>query len=372
MDEKHVSRVIPVQSLDPKLSYAMRSFHLGYWEMDMGQNLIRWSDEMYGIYGLDVGAPVYPGDLDRLVHEDDLPFIHTTYSNLREGIASEFEYRVVHSDGSVHDILSQCDVEQCPDGNILRLFGFMQDVTDRVRADRERTLAEDMVHRLDKLSAVGQLAAGFVHEIRNPLAAVKGFTQLLSERARESEQLYFRLIMSELSRIQDLTDELLVLAKPHPANLHMYEILPLVTEVTTLLHPQCLMQNVQFALRAPDRLPSIRCDCGHIKQVLINLLKNAMEAMPLKGSLTVTVGERVGHSQVFIEITDTGPGIAPAVLGRIGEPFMSTKEEGTGLGLFLCQRIIDHHHGELHIASEVGKGTTVTVCLPVAEHAPVR
>jgi two-component system, sporulation sensor kinase A len=218
-----------------------------------------------------------------------------------------------------------------------------------------------MLQKTEKLTIVGQLAAGIAHEIRNPLTAIKGFTQLLSNMGHRD---YTDVILTELDRIDKIVSDLLVLAKPQISNLEEINLVELIDRVVTLLKTQAIMYNIDIIsdISLKD-CPMIEAEADQIKQVLINLIKNAIEAMPDGGVVTIEA-EGSSEDHVVIRVIDEGIGIPRELISRLGEPFFSTKEKGTGLGLMICQRIIKNHKGSLEIDSEVNKGTTFTIRLP--------
>lgn len=237
----------------------------------------------------------------------------------------------------------------------VHFIAIMRDVT-------ERNKMETFLRKSDKLTAVGQLAAGVAHEIRNPLTSLKGFLQLMASE-NKTQHRYIQIMSDELRRIELIVSELLVLAKPQVARFSERDLQSKLTDVTTLLSAQAMMSNVEIILELEPNLPPIRCEQNQIKQVFINLIRNAIEAMPEGGRVFVK-GRRIGDS-VEVQVMDEGSGIPPELIRRLGDPFYTTKENGTGLGLMVSHKIIAAHQGTLNIESEVGQGTTVTVTLPI-------
>ncbi|MEC2075174.1 PAS domain S-box protein [Metabacillus fastidiosus] len=226
----------------------------------------------------------------------------------------------------------------------------------------DRKHAEQLLIRSEKLSVAGQLAAGIAHEIRNPLTAIKGFLQLMQPEKMNVDQ-YFNIIFSELNRIELILSELLMLAKPQEISYRTSNIVALVKDVATLIETEANLSNVMIEQNYEESTLSVNCDENQLKQVFINLLKNAIDAMPKGG--TVTLSARVVKQMVEIAVQDEGEGMEEEVLNRIGEPFLTTKEKGTGLGLMITYKIIDNHRGSVKIESEVGKGTKFIVSLPI-------
>jgi PAS domain S-box-containing protein len=226
----------------------------------------------------------------------------------------------------------------------------------------ERRRTEELLHRSDKMSLIGQLAAGVAHEIRNPLTTLKGFMQFLQQGAVNKKE-YFDIMMSELERIELITTEMLVLAKPQFIHYQPKSIENIVSSVITLLETQAIINNIQFVVAMEHHLPLVLCEENQLKQSFINLIKNAMEAMPDGGQIDIQLFS-VGDKAVRVLFQDSGHGIPQDVLARLGEPFFTTKEKGTGLGIMITNRIIEDHLGQFVVESKVGEGTVVSVTLP--------
>ncbi|MHC0037834.1 ATP-binding protein [Pseudoneobacillus sp. C159] len=225
----------------------------------------------------------------------------------------------------------------------------------------QKSQTAELIQKSDKLSLVGQLAAGIAHEIRNPLTSLRGFIQLLQYKSDENKD-YCEIMLSELDRINLIVGEFLILAKPHMIQFTNRDINQIIRHVLTLIGTQAVMKNIHLIDKLADGLPVISCEENQLKQVIINMIKNGIEAMPTGGTITVETG-MFSSDQIYIRITDEGNGIPKEILNRLGEPFYTTKEAGTGLGLMVCYKIIDNHQGILRVESEVGRGTTFEIIL---------
>lgn len=229
----------------------------------------------------------------------------------------------------------------------------------------ERKKTEELLRNSEKLSVAGQLAAGVAHEIRNPLTALKGFTQFMKTGAHYKEH-YLDIMISELDRIEQIINELLLLAKPQAVTFQQRPLSPILSHVVSLLESQANLNNIQFDAQIGSDLPSIHCEENQLKQVFINIVKNAMEAMTGGGRLKIAV-KQFDPRYVTVMFSDNGPGIPFDVLRRLGEPFFTTKENGSGLGLMISQKIVTEHNGRLEIESQPDRGTAVKITLPVLQ-----
>ncbi|WP_339149761.1 MULTISPECIES: PAS domain S-box protein [unclassified Sutcliffiella] len=229
----------------------------------------------------------------------------------------------------------------------------------------EKREMEDQLRKSDTLTVVGELAAGIAHEIRNPMTALKGFIQLLQNSMNEDQYaMYFDVITSELKRIESIITEFLVLAKPQAISYQRKSVTVTMKETLDLLSAQASLDNVQFVTSIEEGLPDIYCEPNQLKQVFINILKNAIEVMPKGGTVSVVLSKEEGE-QVLISIRDEGIGIPEDKLKKLGEPFYTTKDRGTGLGLMVSYKIVEEHNGTIEVSSELGKGTTFHIRLPI-------
>ncbi|MFB6803904.1 PAS domain S-box protein [Peribacillus butanolivorans] len=228
----------------------------------------------------------------------------------------------------------------------------------------ERKQTEEMLHRQDKLAAVGQLAAGVAHEIRNPLTSMKGYTEYLQLDEKDENRLeYLGIIMDEINRVNEIVEEFLELSKPQPLILETKNIVPIIQNVLSLTEFDARKKNVILFFDCYHSEILIRCDENRLKQVLLNFVINGIEAMPDGGEIKVVT--ELKEEKVHISIIDTGVGMPPDQLRRIGEPFFTTKKSGNGLGLMISFKIIESHLGRVFVESEVNKGTVFNIVLPM-------
>ncbi|MGW9010073.1 PAS domain-containing protein [Bacillus velezensis] len=226
----------------------------------------------------------------------------------------------------------------------------------------ERKQTEELMLKSEKLSIAGQLAAGIAHEIRNPLTAIKGFLQLMKPTMEENEH-YFEIVFSELSRIELILSELLMLAKPQQnAVKERVNLKKIISEVTALLETQANLKGIFIKTDYEHDSMYINGDQNQLKQVFINLIKNAVESMPDGGTVHILMTE--DEYSVNVTVKDEGDGIPENVLKRIREPFLTTKEKGTGLGLMVTFNLIKNHQGAIQVDSKPDRGTAFHITFP--------
>ncbi|HEY2421164.1 MAG TPA: PAS domain-containing protein [Neobacillus sp.] len=227
----------------------------------------------------------------------------------------------------------------------------------------ERKKTEEVLHRQDKLAAVGQLAAGVAHEIRNPLTSMKGYAEFLQLDERDPERLEFlNIILDEIERVNSIVEDFMVLAKPKAVELEEKNVVPVIKNVVSLLEFEARKKNVRLTFDCDQEIIQIECDENRLKQVFLNFIKNGIEAMPNGGDLHVKT--IIQENIVQISIQDTGVGIPQEKLKQLGEPFYTTKKNGNGLGLMVSFKIIESHNGKVFVESEPNKGTTFNILLP--------
>lgn len=236
-------------------------------------------------------------------------------------------------------------------------------ITVTIRDETEKEKLREEMMRLDRFASLGKLSAGIAHEVRNPLTGISLLLDDLHDRAAHDpeSQTMMRKALAEIERVERLIAALLNFSSPPKAEFREGELNRVVQDTELLLGRECERHGVTLHF-APGEIPPFRFDVEKIKQALLNLVKNAMEALPKGGDIRIATA--ADRDAVTITVADTGPGIPPADLPLIFEPFFTRKGAGTGLGLSITHRIVTEHHGKITVESRTGAGTTFTIVLP--------
>jgi PAS domain S-box-containing protein len=305
----------------------------------------------------------YPGleldgiGLSELVHSDDMRMFGSTIKRMFENKESHsMEFRFKHKEGRWIEFESRCRPVKGDGGMIEHIVMISRDISERKKA-------EEILLQSEKLSIVGELAAGVAHEIRNPLTTIKGFLQIYKKENQSAK--YSDLLLSELERIEVITSELLSLAKPQAVQLTRTDVQELIAYTVEFLSPQAPLNNIEFKQNYEESTFPITCAKNQLKQVFLNILKNAIESMPNGGEIHINVCKEA-EEECLISIQDQGCGIPEELFPRLGQPFYSLKEKGTGLGLMISHKIIKQHHGTITYQSRLSEGTLIEIRLPLA------
>jgi signal transduction histidine kinase len=227
------------------------------------------------------------------------------------------------------------------------------------------SLMYEDLNQKEKLATIGQMAAAVGHEIRNPLSSLKGFTQLQNERYPNTNDFY-PIMIQEIDRINMIVNDLMYLGKPKEIHLGKESIEGIIAYTLSLTRQLAENQAVTIETLMEGPLPPLECDSKQLKQVFINLIKNAIEAMPGGGNIKIIV-KVINGQKMSISIEDDGIGIEEDKIKNIGKPFYTTKSDGTGLGLMVTNQIIKDHNGSFNIQSRQEDGTRVEVILPISQ-----
>ncbi|KAB2490298.1 hypothetical protein A3863_04015 [Priestia endophytica] len=290
------------------------------------------------------------------IHPVDLKKLHMQLEKMNDSIET-FSFRIQHKDG--HYIWMETTVAFIPHPETkqyVEAIAVARDISHRKKTEQHMMESE-------KLSVTGQLAAGIAHEIRNPLTSLKGFLQLL-KMDNDHRDDFFKIMEAELTKIETISNELMVLAKPKQTDFKFHRLQSLLEHVIMLLDSEAFRHSIQIEQELTEESLYVYCDDTKCKQVFLNILKNAIEAIEQDGKINVKVFKEDEHTAV-IEVKDNGCGIPKHLLKKLGSPFFTTKKTGNGLGLMVCYKIIEQQNGSISIESEPNEGSTFTIRLPL-------
>jgi len=258
-------------------------------------------------------------------------------------------------DNRIYEVYSQPFIDA--DGSKL-VFKVLIDITDRRRADRE-------LARLERLNMIGEMAAGIAHEVRNPLTTVRGFLQLLQSKVETVDYHdFYQLMTDELDRANLILSDFLSLARDKSVDFKLINITEIVTSLTPLLTADAINQDKKIMLEL-EEVPDTHGNGNELRQLILNLARNGFEAMQAGAALTIRT--YTFENDIILKVCDQGRGVDPDILEKLGTPFLTTKERGTGLGIAICQSIAVRHKASISFDSE-HTGTTVTVKFPLDDN----
>jgi two-component system, sporulation sensor kinase C len=292
-----------------------------------------------------------------LANEEAQKYIENRATSIQE------EVRIKKKDGGFIWLEFNTKINYDASGIVESAVGTLTDITHwKLSESKLLQMNENLSIHSEKMGVIAQMSAAIAHEVRNPLTSISGFVQLLKENKHLSDE-YIEVIYSEIDRINLVLSEMLLLAKPEVVSFKRIDLTQTLGNVFALISSEANMKSIQLTLQPSPHPIWIYGEENRLKQVFINIIKNAIEAMETGGRIKVYLDEQKDFVSIFVK--DNGPGIPKEILGMIGQPFYTSKEKGTGLGLTICFKIIENHKGKIHISSEAGQGTTFEVILPV-------
>jgi PAS domain S-box-containing protein len=355
-----------LHATEERMRFALETSRVGTWESDAATGAAHWSAMLEALHGMSPGT--FGGTSEAFlecIHAADRPEVEASLARaMRERTDSNILYRTTWPDGTVHWISSIGHTVYDGAGRPLRSAGIGLDVT-------EGRLLEERYRQAQKMEAIGQLAGGIAHDFNNLLTAIHGYSILIAEELPAGSPLLddLRQIRHSADRATSLTQQLLAFSRRQILDPRVLDLRESVKALEPLLR-RLIGEDIDFTVVASSSLGRVKADPGQIEQVIMNLALNARDAMPRGGTLRIGVADAPG-SFVSLTVSDTGEGIDAVTQSRIFEPFFTTKEQGkgTGLGLSTVYGIVSQSGGTLSVDSEVGRGSTFTVCLPGVEAA---
>jgi PAS domain S-box-containing protein len=351
--------------------------NLGNYEFRVPGGQPYWSPQLYRILGMDPSRPppdfaTYAG---QCVHPDDRERFLREWERLEGGDGNlDLEYRIRRPDGSTRDVHAIARMHREPDG-ALKVVGTLHDITDRKRAEEEIRQTQDRLTQFARLSTMGEMAAGLAHEINQPLTAITNYAQALQRMLAAPQvpdpadvQLALQQIAAQALRAGEVIRRLRSFVKNREARTEVIDPLQLITDLMTFAEPDTRVNDIRLRVETSGPLPPVVCDPVQVQQVLLNLIRNAIDAMNESGSAQreiVIRAVREDDKSIEISVEDHGPGIPPEVAENLGNPFFTTKPTGTGLGIAISRSILRAHGGRLSHRPTPGGGATVFFTLPV-------
>lgn len=287
-------------------------------------------------------------------HDDN--FFKNIVDHIKSGKMWKGEIRNKAKDGSFYWVDSTIVPIVDRMGKTYQHIAIQHDITDQKET-------EEMLLKTEKLSMVGELAAGIAHEIRNPLTTIRGFVQILDHFSEDKKYLYSKTILSEIDRINLIVSEFMVFAKPHAVYFNECNVIDILNNALHLLGAEASLKNIEISMNFHPTNIYIYGEKNQLTQVFLNIIKNSIEAIPYGGLITISV--TIKNNQVLTSIKDNGIGMTEEQVNKIGQPFYTTKDDGNGLGLMVSYKIIEKHKGRITIDSEPNKGTEFLISFPL-------
>jgi len=313
------------------------------------------AEEMTGLKAEQVIGKSYD---DFLIKEKPI-FTNLTFTLRNGNELFNRKKRIITDNGRAVHLIVSTKLLRNESGKKTGAVGIYKDITPIIEL-------EEQIQRADKMSVIGELAAGTAHEIRNPLTTIQGFIQLLEYDLKGSKhQDYLQIVLKEITHINEIIKEMLLLAKPSAPQMGFVSMNQMIRDTIGFMNAEGLLHNVELRTELEENLPLIELDERQIKQVFMNLIRNSIQAMVKGGEVIIRATLNQDLRIIEVSFTDNGVGISEENLVKIYEPFYTTKDTGTGLGIPISCRIMQSHGGTLNIQSKKGNGTKVTLYFPI-------
>ncbi|MBA7504973.1 Sensor protein FixL [subsurface metagenome] len=349
----------------------LESIEHGYFEVDIRGNLTFFNDSMCEIIG-------YPRDEmmgmnnRKYMEKENARKVYQTFNRVYTTGKPDrgFDWEIIRKDGTKRTVEASVSLVRDSKGKPTGFRGIVRDLTERRKAEAEKKALEQQAQVASRLSTMGEMASGIIHEINNPLASVVGFAEMLAQKKDlpEDAREYATIINNEGKRVASIASRLLSFARHQKPETVYTDINKLIEDTIELQTYEMTTGNIKVTTELDPHLPQTMADPGQLQQVFLNIMLNARKEMrAAHGGGKLLVKTQALDGAIQISLKDDGPGIRQKNLERIFDPFFTTKKarEGTGLGLSICQGIITSHNGKIYARSRSGKGATFIIELPV-------
>jgi len=354
----------------------------GSWRLDTSRNELLWSDETYRMFGIPKGTPMTYEAFLSTVHPDDRAYVDQKWQAALRGEHYDIEHRIVVT-GEVKWVRERAELEFNKDGQTMGGFGTVQEITElkAMQAKLEEyskhleQLVEEKTEKLkeaERLAAIGETAGMVGHDIRNPLQSIEGAVYLAKEELKSSSETQEKKELQEIIEIIEnqthymdhIVADLQDFARTPMIQPRETDIQELTNEALSVIE---IPEDIKISTTIQENLPKLIVDPTCIRRVIVNLIENAVQAMPNGGKLTVKAFSE--PEAVYVTVEDTGSGIAEEDKPKMFTPLYTTKAKGQGFGLAVCKKLVEAHSGEITFESEAGKGTTFKIKLPLSKKA---
>ncbi len=356
--------------------------HIGSWEWDIQRDRAYWSEELFRIFGRNPagGAPPF-AEQSELYGNGDMQRLKNAVENcIKRGTSYEIELHAIRTDGEIRHCISRGKPQYNENGEVSRIIGSFQDITERKQAEEERKKLQDQLSQAQKLESIGRLAGGVAHDFNNMLGVILGHLEFALEKIEEDNGLHYDLkeIQKAAQRSADLTKQLLTFARKQVISPKPLDLNDTVESMLNMLR-RLIGEDIDLVWKPSAHLWSVKMDPSQIDQILANLCVNARDAIDGVGKLTIETGEKSFDEEyckehagfipgdfVLLAVCDNGCGMDKDTLENLFEPFFTTKEvgKGTGLGLATVYGIVKQNNGFINVYSEPGRGSTFNIYLP--------
>jgi PAS domain S-box-containing protein len=360
------------------LAEAQSLTQTGSWAWNMEADIRYWSEECYRVLGFDSrdGLPSFDAFFQRIHTDDQAAFAELIDKAIREKSAWEADYRIVHPDGKVRDIRAIGHPILSRTRDLIEFVGTVMDVTERKLAEQERERLRKLEAELayaNRLATIGQLTASIAHELKQPLTAVvmngRATLRWLTRAIPEIDEAKHcvELAIAEAYRANSIMDGLRDLTRKNAIRKQAFDLNDAILGVTALTDSEALTNGITVRMQLASHLPRVEGDMVQLQQVMLNLIVNAIQAMSnlRDGVRELHISTDSIQEGACVRVLDSGPGLSPENLGRLFEPFYTTKPDGMGMGLSICRSIIEAHGGRLSATGHASGGALFQFTIPI-------